>query len=397
MRKVLRLAWFERTHTFRTSRALVVMLAIVVAVCYCLQGFVVSAVRSHASNVEKHSNVSVIELSTIRPDARVLDGESLSEVSGLGHVVSVVPWMQHDLDLADEGDWPSPTVSPGSLWATTYFEPRLPKMIKGDRPVSLQDDEILLPDSVPGGSLRHLYGKTVMFGYTHINGKYQGSYRTIPLKVVGIYDNSVPDKDGENPSYVSENTMNALFDGNVPESYTFAYVQVDSGDNVPLVQKELAAMGFGVAGAAGQQDVTGILAALMSIGRFMFPIVLVCSLVFGLFLSVIWMKQRKRSLALLRCLGYTSGQLSALALVQVVQLVVAAGIAGIILGAGFSLLLAHSVDSGDLLNLTNLDSVVFDPVLALEMLAITVAGAVIGALPLSVRIAHTQPDELMRG
>lgn len=115
MRKVLRLAWFERTHTFRTSRALVVMLAIVVAVCYCLQGFVVSAVRSHASNVEKHSNVSVIELSTIRPDARVLDGESLSEVSGLGHVVSVVPWMQHDLDLADEGDWPSPTVSPGSL------------------------------------------------------------------------------------------------------------------------------------------------------------------------------------------------------------------------------------------------------------------------------------------
>ncbi len=127
MRKVLRLAWFERTHTFRTSRALVVMLAIVVAVCYCLQGFVVSAVRSHASNVEKHSNVSVIELSTIRPDARVLDGESLSEVSGLGHVVSVVPWMQHDLDLADEGDWPSPTVSPGSLWATTYFEPRLPK------------------------------------------------------------------------------------------------------------------------------------------------------------------------------------------------------------------------------------------------------------------------------
>lgn len=74
MRKVLRLAWFERTHTFRTSRALVVMLAIVVAVCYCLQGFVVSAVRSHASNVEKHSNVSVIELSTIRPDARVLTG-----------------------------------------------------------------------------------------------------------------------------------------------------------------------------------------------------------------------------------------------------------------------------------------------------------------------------------
>lgn len=180
-------------------------------------------------------------------------------------------------------------------------------------------------------------------------------------------------------------------------SYTFAYVQVDSGDNVPLVQKKLAAMGFGVAGAAGQQDVTGILAALMSIGRFMFPIVLACSLVFGLFLSVIWMKQRKRSLALLRCLGYTAGQLSALALVQVVQLVVAAGIAGIILGAGFSLLLAHSVDSGDLLNLTNLDSVVFDPVLALEMLAITVAGAVIGALPLSVRIAHTQPDALMRG
>ncbi|WP_337646238.1 ABC transporter permease [Bifidobacterium pullorum] len=397
MRKVLRLAWFERAHTFRTSRALVVLLVIVIAVCYCLQGFVVGAVQAHASNVEKHSNVSVIELSTIRPDARVLDGESLSEVSRLKHVVSVVPWMQHDLDLADEGDWPSPTVSPGSLWATTYFEPRLPKMIEGDRPASLQDDEILLPDSVPGGNLRHLYGKTIMFGYTHIDGKYQGSYRTIPLKVVGIYDNSVPDKDGENPSYVSENTMNALFDGNAPESYTFAYVKVDSGDNVPVVQKKLAAMGFGVAGAAGQQDVTGVLATLMNIGRFMLPIVLVCSLTFGSFLSVIWMKQRKRSLALLRCLGYTAGQLGTLALIQIVQLVVAAGIVGIVLGTGLSLLLARFVDSGDLLNLTSLDSVVFDPVLALEMLGITGAGAVIGALPLSVKIAHSQPDALMRG
>ena len=397
MRKVLRLAWFERAHTFRTSRALVVLLVIVIAVCYCLQGFVVGAVQAHASNVEKHSNVSVIELSTIRPDARVLDGESLSEVSRLKHVVSVVPWMQHDLDLADEGDWPSQTVSPGSLWATTYFEPRLPKMIEGDRPASLQDDEILLPDSVPGGNLRHLYGKTIMFGYTHIDGKYQGSYRTIPLKVVGIYDNSVPDKDGENPSYVSENTMNALFDGNAPESYTFAYVKVDSGDNVPVVQKKLAAMGFGVAGAAGQQDVTGVLATLMNIGRFMLPIVLVCSLTFGSFLSVIWMKQRKRSLALLRCLGYTAGQLGTLALIQIVQLVVAAGIVGIVLGTGLSLLLARFVDSGDLLNLTSLDSVVFDPVLALEMLGITGAGAVIGALPLSVKIAHSQPDALMRG
>ena len=397
MRKVLRLAWFERAHTFRTSRALVVLLVIVIAVCYCLQGFVVGAIQAHASNVEKHSNVSVIELSTIRPDARVLDGESLSEVSRLKHVVSVVPWMQHDLDLADEGDWPSPTVSPGSLWATTYFEPRLPKMIEGDRPASLQDDEILLPDSVPGGNLRHLYGKTIMFGYTHIDGKYPGSYRTIPLKVVGIYDNSVPDKDGENPSYVSENTMNALFDGNAPESYTFAYVKVDSGDNVPVVQKKLAAMGFGVAGAAGQQDVTGVLATLMNIGRFMLPIVLVCSLTFGSFLSVIWMKQRKRSLALLRCLGYTAGQLGTLALIQIVQLVVAAGIVGIVLGTGLSLLLAHAVDSGDLLNLTSLDSVVFDPVLALEMLGITGAGAVIGALPLSVKIAHSQPDALMRG
>lgn len=397
MRKVLRLAWFERAHTFRTSRALVVLLVIVIAVCYCLQGFVVGAIQAHASNVEKHSNVSVIELSTIRPVARVLDGESLSEVSRLKHVVSVVPWMQHDLDLADEGDWPSPTVSPGSLWATTYFEPRLPKMIEGDRPASLQDDEILLPDSVPGGNLRHLYGKTIMFGYTHIDGKYQGSYRTIPLKVVGIYDNSVPDKDGENPSYVSENTMNALFDGNAPESYTFAYVKVDSGDNVPVVQKKLAAMGFGVAGAAGQQDVTGVLATLMNIGRFMLPIVLVCSLTFGSFLSVIWMKQRKRSLALLRCLGYTAGQLGTLALIQIVQLVVAAGIVGIVLGTGQSLLLAHAVDSGDLLNLTSLDSVVFDPVLALEMLGITGAGAVIGAFPLSVKIAHSQPDALMRG
>lgn len=396
MKRVLRLVWFERSYTFRTSRALVVLLTIVVAACYCLQGFVVSAVQSHASNVEKHSNVSVIELNTMRPDARVLSNESLDEVSDLEHVVSVSPWMQHDLDLADEGDWPDPAVSPGALWATTYFEPRLPKMIKGDRPSSLQDDEILLPASVPGGDLSHLYGKTVMFGYTHIDGQYQGSYRTIPLKVVGIYDNSVPDRDGENPSYVSENTMNALFDGNLPESYTFAYVKVDSGKHTPVVQKELASKGFGVTGAAGQQDTMGILATLMNIGRFVFPVVLICSLAFGAFLSVIWMKQRRRSLALLRCLGYTAGQMSVLALVQIFQMVVAAGIVGIIVGVCMNLLLTNFINANGLLNLVNLDSSVFDPVLALEMLGITGMGAIVGALPLSMPIARAQPDELLR-
>lgn len=397
MKRVLRLIRFELAYTFRTSRALVVLLAIVIAVCYCLQGFVVSAVQAHASNVEKHSNISTIELNTLRSDSRILDKESLSEASKLEHVVSVAPWMQHDLDLADDADWPSPTVAPGALWATTYFEPRLPNMVKGARPSSLQTNEILLPRSVSGGDLDGLYGKTVSFGYTHVDGRYQGSYRVIGLKVVGIYDNSVPDRDGNTASYVSEDTMNTLFDGKPPEFYTFAYVKVDSGEHVQGVQKKLSDLGFGVTGAAGQQGARGILSTLMTIGRFVFPVILFCSLAFGFFLSVMWMRQRKRSLALLRCLGYTAGQLSILALAQILQLVITSGIVGIVVGTLTNLVLARYIGSGSLLNLTSLEPAVFDPVLTAEILGITGFGAIIGALPMSVLISRTQPDTLMRG
>nr|WP_236028008.1 ABC transporter permease [Bifidobacterium pongonis] len=375
---------------------MVVLLAIVISICYCLQGFVVSVVQAHASNVEKHSNISTIELNTLRPDSRILDRESLAEVSQLEHVVSVTPWMQHDLDLADEADWPSRTVAPGALWATTYFEPKLPKMIKGDRPSSLRSNEILLPHSVSGGNLDGLYGKTVSFGYTHVDGRYQGSYRVIGLKVVGIYDNSVPDRDGGAPSYVSEDTMSTLFDGKPPESYTFVYVKVDSGEQAQGVQKKLSDLGFGVTGAAGQLETMGILSTLMNIGRFVFPIVLLCSLAFGFFLSVMWMRPRKRSLALLRCLGYTAGQLSALALVQVLQLVITSGMVGIVVGTLANLALTHYIGSGGLLNLSSLGPVVFDPMLTAEILGITGFGAIVGALPMSVLISRTQPDALMR-
>lgn len=397
MNRVLRATWFERKHLLSISRVLVVMLALIVAACYIVQTFAIRAIEGYAKEVDGQSTLSTIEINSLRPDAKILDAESVSLVQSLEHVVQVAPWIQHDLDLSAETDWPTPDVNPGSLWATTYFEPRLPEMIKGERTQELDEGEIILPATVPGGDLTHLYGKKIHFGFSHVDGKFQGSYRTIELNVVGIYDNSVPDKDGETASYLSLSTMKQLFSGSLPDTYSFIYVQVDSAQNSADVQKQLAELGFSVTGAAGVKDVVGLVGTLATIGDFVFPTVLVCALVFGLFLGLIWFKQRRQDFALFRCLGYSRMQVGYLAFIQAFIINLISSIVGVVIGSATVFVLTNFIitDLGSVHSL--LLGTPLDPVAALQVVCASVLGTIVGITPLLAYVIRISPDKLLRG
>lgn len=396
MRNVLKVTWLERRHVLSISRALAIMLSLIVAVCYVMQSFAVTAVEGYAKKIDSHSNISVIEINTLRPNAKILDQGSLSTIKNLEHVVSVIPWIQHDLDLAEEGDWPSKDENPGSLWATTYFEPRLPKLVKGERKFHLDEGEIVLPEKVLGGDLTHLYGKTVQFGFSHVDGKFQGSYRTLELKVVGLYDNSVPDKDGEAASYISLPTMKSLFEGSLPNSYSFAYVQVDSAQNSAEVQKKLAELGFSVTGAAGTEDAVGLVGTLARVGKFILPAILVCALVFGLFLSAIWVRQRKQDFALFRALGYAPRDLGYLALLQALVVNIISSLVGVGFGALGVFILANLIFRQDSPIYGMLHIALFDPLVAIQVIGVSALGTVGGILPFVVYISRSSPDRLLR-
>lgn len=397
MKRVLYVVWFERLHLLRMSRLLICLLACIVAACYIVQAFAVTALESYAKDVDKHSNLSTIELNTLRPDSAILDSDALVSLEHLEHVVEVSPWIQHDLDLPNAKDWPSPDNNPGALWATTYFEPRLPPLVKGERKQHLDDGEIVLPVSVPGGDLTHLYGATVEFGYSHVDGKFQGSYRTTPLKVVGLYDNSIPDKDGPTASYVSLSTMQHLFGGTLPATYSFAYVHVDSAQNSADVQRQLAQRGFSVTGAAGAQDAVGLVGTLIAISTYTLPLIMVSALICGVFLSRIWLKQRHQDFALLRCLGYTPRQVSSVAFLQALCINLVASIAGVILGCLAVLALVRAFLPPNIPQYELFSGALFDPSVAAQVIGVSTAGVILGTLPFLAYLARVSPDTLLRG
>lgn len=397
MNRILKVIWLEKHYLLSISRVIVFMLALIVAACYIIQTFAVKAIEEYAKEVDAHSNLSTIEINSLRSDARILDAESISSIQHLKHVAEVSPWLQHDLDLSAEKDWPSQNKNPGSLWATTYFEPRLPKMVKGQRKEHLDEGEIILPAKVLGGNLTHLYGKKIQFGFSHVDGKHQGSYRTIELSVVGLYDNSVPDKDGEIASYVSLSTMKQLFNGALPHTYSFVYVKVDSAQNSANVQQQLATLGFSVTGAAGAKDAVGLVGTLANINDFVFPAVLICALIFGLFLSLIWLKQRRQDFALFRCLGYSRIQVSYLAFIQALIVNFLSSVIGLTIGSGAIFVLVKFIIPDESSVFILLQGALFDPFVALQLIGVSAFGTIIGITPFLIYAMRMSPDKLLRG
>lgn len=396
MKRVLEFTWFERRYLIGSSRVIIVMLALMVATCYIIQTLAVTAISGYARNVDAHSNLSIIEVNSFQPQAKRIDDQALSSMRKISHVVEVSPWVQHDLDIPNEEDWPSKEENPGALWATTYFEPRIPRMVKGDRKKQLGDGEIILPFSVGGGDLSHLLGKKIQFGFSYVDGKFQGSYRTMELTVVGLYDNSVPDKDGEAASYVSLDTMKRIYSGSFPDTYSFAYVRVDSSQNSADVQTELAARGYSVTGAAGAEDAVGLVGTLATIGKFVLPAVLMCALVFGFFFGLIWFKQRKRDFALLRALGFGSRLIGYLACVQALAVnAISSGI-GLAIGSITGFVLAKFIVPEEFPIRDLLDNAIFDPVVAVQVVGMSALGTVVGMLPFLVYLSRVSPDNLLR-
>lgn len=397
LRKILQLISFEYRYILVSTKVLAIFLMFVMALSYTLQAFVVSAIKTYASHIDKQSQLTVIELNSLRPDSKPIDENGLQQVSHMDHIINVSPWVQHDLDISNPDDWPDATINPGSIWATTYFPARLPKLVAGKAPANLAVNEIILPEKVAGGALSPLLGKTITFGYTHINGKNQGSYLTLNLKVVGIYDNSVPDMDGDNPSYVSMETMKTLFGTDFPQTYTYAHIQIDSAQHSSSVQKRLADMGFSVSGAANSpREVAGLLGTLMHLDNFVLPATLVISLFLGLFLGLMWVKQRKQQLALLRCIGWSSIQTSLLTLLEIVYLTLSSSILGFLIGMLFTYLIARFLGANNVNYTYLIEVTVWNPLLGLEIFGVILMGSACGAIPALFRIARTSPDELLR-
>lgn len=343
-------------HSLRRQRALALLMVLFVAALLICNAVVGAGISRYARSVQSTSALNLIEVSAATASAtRPIDDAALTEIRGVAGVTAVFPWIQIDLALSDAADWPDPSDNPGSLWATPLVPGLLGPIVAGAVPAAgLADDEIVLPRTVPGGSLDGLLGHTVQMEYTRVVSAGQGEPTRRSFRVVAIVDNAVPDKAGPTPSYVSEAALLAMIrdsgaSGGAAMTYPSAYVQAASPETVPQVQAALSAQGFAVSSLAAQVTSLGGLFDVLSSAGWLFAalLVLVC-LGVGSAIGSTWVRHRTREIGLLKAIGWARGRITAALTAELAVVGLAVAAVGLVVGIVGSLVATAVIADQDI-------------------------------------------------
>ena len=278
-----------------------------------------------------------------------------------------------------------------------------PAVLAGALPAAgLGPGEIALPRDVPGGRLDHLLGKNVTMEFTRQVSAGQGEPSRRVFTVVAIIDNSTPGAAGPTPSYLAQDTLFGLIRASGPSAsrplgYPTAYVRTASPDDVPQVQRALAAQGFAVNSVATQlRSLTGLFRTL-SYASYLLGglLVLVCLSVGGL-IGATWVQQRTREIGLLKAVGWTRRRITAALMLQLGLVGLLAGITGTALGALGSLA-TTTVVAGQHVEVLPVDAwQIPSPALLAFTAGLVPLCVVLGGLRSGVRATGIDADEALR-
>jgi len=349
--------------SMRHQRTMLTLMIVLVAVLLACDGVVGAGAAKYAKSVQYQSALNLIEISSNGPSAqREITDSTLAEARNLPGVTGASPWFHVDLALSSSSDWPDSNANPGSLWATPLIPGLEPKVVLGSLPEGgLAADDIALPQSVTGGSLDALLGKTVEMEYTKVTGPGQGEPTKKSFQVVAITDNSTPAEAGPAPSYVAEATLRDMIRaagtaGTGPLTFTTAYVRTANPGDVPAVQQALAKQGFAVSSVANQLRPLGGLFQVLSWASRALAIVLgLFCLAVGGSVSAAWTRQRGRETGLLKASGWSGGRIARALLLELACLGAATGLAGAAIGVLASLV-ATTIVAGRELDILPIDA-----------------------------------------
>ncbi len=346
----------ELRNSGRSQRSFGALVVLAIAVVLICNGVIGAGVARFADSIRYQSALNLIEVSSAFAGAEPtpITDTSLIAVSDLDGVEAVHPWIQIDLELGDQALWPDASVNPGAFWGTPLVPGLEPDLVAGYLPEGgLGPGEILLPDAALGGSTSELLNQEVVFNYTRVVSAGRGEGAQTSFTVVGLFDNSVIDRDGPQAAYLGLDEIVELVQVSGRQSgeleYPRAFAEAVDSETVVSVQTELANEGFAVSSVAAQLRELGGLFRVLSWAedglRFLLAIV---SLAIGGALGSAWVTQRKREIGVLRALGWSSRSIaSALAAVAVLA-GLAISLVGTLLGVVGAVVASGLVASLDL-------------------------------------------------
>ncbi len=394
----------ELRDSARAQRPFGLLIVASIGVILMCNGVIGAGVARFTESIRSDSALNLIELSSSSAsgDPKTLTDATLISVGEVQGVESVHPWIQIDLSMEDPSNWPDQATNPGAIWATPLVPGLEPELVDGRIPNNgLGPDEILLPSEMEGGAAGELLGKEVEFTYTKVIGPGQGAGATITMTVVGLFDNSVVDRDGPQPGYVNLDMVRNLViesgQQNGEVEYRRAFVEATNSDSVLSVQQQLADDGFLVSSVAAQlRELGGVFRVLAWTEDGLTIFLGIICLAIGAALGSAWVNQRKNEIGLLRALGWSGANIaSALATVALITGFTIA-VAGVLLGVVGSIVASGTVSHLDLALLPvdpwvppNIDSI------ALALILPPLCLVLGGSLGVS-RAVRLEPDEALR-
>ncbi len=382
--------WWRDGRSLRRSLPTLAVLAASVGLCAGVAGGAAGAVER---DVLGSGGLTQIELASFEDDASVrpLTRPALREAARLPGVEKVVADHPATLYAAEDGtyDLTSRTLTPAD---------DLP-VVAGRLPRALGAGDVVLPARAQGTDLRPLLGRTAAFGHTRATGVASGTTDVIRLRVVALYDPAWQ-SDGRDVAYLAEPTAARLAAARAGletgvfrdrEGAESAVVVVAHQNRVAEVTRALQAEGFSAAPVADRVRRLPGLFGLASLGmRGGVLLLAVGAVVVGAVRAADSARARLGHFAVLRVLGVGRAELRRILLGEALLTGGAAGVIGVAVGAGCSVLLAGPLSGVLGLPIARADALP-GPGWAAAVLVLPAVGLAVGALAGSRRVLRRDP------
>lgn len=336
-------------------------------------------------------------------DPRQLTAARVAELADLPQVVSATPWAL--VQVVPVNVPADSELGEIVLALSTRIAGVQNRLAAGREPSAV--NEVLLPASRAKDAGINI-GEPLVIGYIRrgLDGNGAGQ-EELPLRVTGLYDDSVPGLDDPNSAYTTNDTLVSLLalsqgatEAWITRTYAFpsAYVRVDSLDAVTPTVIALRDDGFGATSVTTiLRGTTGTANLLSALGWLLgLALIGVVSLT-GWSMARSMVTARRGEVGVLRAIGWRSREIAVTFLLQMAAAgaVLGAASAGLaaVLVAGLAVLGPDLTVVGIRLRpqLTSTDLLWLGTTLLLPMIAFGLAGF----LPV-MRSAHTAPDEILR-
>jgi ABC-type lipoprotein release transport system permease subunit len=404
-------------QTLARFRALLIAIAVGTALLVTSAAVAGASITADAHALDTASGLTTLELLSVAPSgiptplteaaiASIATLPSVDAAIGAGSVGGSLTYVEGGGTGASAA---ADQAFAGAFWAMPRFVWSQPPLIRSDNSgeePALAPGEVVLPNTYLGVSLAPLVGAKITLEYTVATGKDHGMGATMPLRVVGVFDNSGPKRAGDSAMYVSDSDFRRLLSalaglpgGRLPADFSFesCWIKTASVADANRLAQELTTAGYFVSRGGSETALPRALGLLQQANLILSVALAGFGIGIGVTIAGTWSNLRRWDVGVLASLGWSPGRILAS---YTTELAIVGGIVGVAAAALGTLL---SVGTSLALQSTTVLGIPLPPGVAwppwLWVVGIVVGAPVVlmaGAAPRIVRLGRIEPDDALR-